>query len=197
MPVFLSFELTLTVVMMLSAMFRPFVFSGFVVTALLFLGACSADAPAPEAPAEVSETPAAPAETELVFGESFEFSSEPALDVDAILAEVREREDKEKTAPVQLTGEVVKVCQSKGCWLTLTASDGTEMRIRFKDYGFFVPKDLPGTQVALKGVAWKEVTSVATLRHYAEDEGADEQEINAITRPEIEYMFEASGVRVL
>lgn len=183
--------------MMLIHTFRVSAVFSFFLAGLLLSGGCSADTPASDAPAEASESPAAPPETELVFGESFEFSSEPALDVDAILAEVREREDKEKTAPVQLTGEVVKVCQSKGCWLTLTASDGTEMRIRFKDYGFFVPKDLPGTQVALKGVAWKEVTSVATLRHYAEDEGADEQEVNAITRPEVEYMFEASGVRVL
>lgn len=160
---------------------------------MMILAACSSDQAEQKQPAET----AAPPETDLVFGNNFELASQSITEVDALLAEIKTREHEQKTESLQLTGEVVRVCQSKGCWLTLVASDGTEMRIKFKDYGFFVPKDLAGTRVALEGVAWKEVTSVATLRHYAEDDGAAEQEINAITRPQTEYLFEASGVRVL
>lgn len=159
----------------------------------LFFTYCTPD----DSAQENSDDASGQIDTELVFGENFELDSQEAVDVDYLLSELVERENAEKTEPVQLTGEVVRVCQSKGCWLTLVAANGTEMRIKFKDYGFFVPKDLAGSQVALDGVAWKEVTSIATLRHYAEDDGADEQEINAITSPETEYLFEASGVRVL
>lgn len=159
----------------------------------LFLTYCTTDDSAQQKTGATAEQ----VDTELVFGDDFTLDSGQTFDVDHLLDEVVNREHAEKTDSVQLSGEVVRVCQSKGCWLTLVASDGTEMRIKFKDYGFFVPKDLAGTQVALEGVAWKEVTSVATLRHYAKDDGADEQEINAITRPETEYLFEASGVRVL
>lgn len=165
--------------------------------ALLLLAACSADRPAPESETQAALAELASLETELVFGEEFTFSPEEALAVDALIDRMNSYDEDQASEPLQLVGEVVQVCQKKGCWLTLVASDGTEMRIRFKDYGFFVPKDLPGTQVALHGVASKKVTSVATLRHYAEDEGADEQTINAITSPRTEYTFEASGVRVL
>jgi hypothetical protein len=159
----------------------------------LFFTYCTPDDSAQDKSDEATDE----VDDELVFGEDFELDSGNTVNVDYLLSEVVERENAEKTEPVQLTGEVVRVCQSKGCWLTLVASDGTEMRIKFKDYGFFVPKDLAGNQVALEGVAWKEVTSIATLRHYAKDDGADEQELNAITSPETEYLFEASGVRIL
>jgi hypothetical protein len=37
---------------------------------------------------------------------------------------------------------------------------------------------------------------VEALRHYAEDGGKTADEIAAITEPEIELVFEASGVRL-
>lgn len=97
---------------------------------------------------------------------------------------------------VKVAGEVAAVCQMKGCWLTMTTSnpDQPEMMVRFKDYGFFVPKDIAGRKVVLDGYAVRKITSVEEQRHYAEDAGKSQEEINAIVEPSEELQFLASGV---
>ncbi len=76
-------------------------------------------------------------------------------------------------------------------------SDGTPMKVRFRDYGFFVPKQgLEGKQVVMQGRAKKDVTSVAMLQHYAEDAGKSKEEIATITEPEMSWTFEADGVLI-
>lgn len=94
----------------------------------------------------------------------------------------------------KVVGEIKEVCAKKGCWMTLDLPNGQSMRVTFKDYGFFVPLNSQGYPVVLEGVASKKVTDVATLRHYAEDEGKSKEEIEAITEPKQEYAFEAKGV---
>jgi len=46
----------------------------------------------------------------------------------------------------------------------------------------------------MEGKAYKEETSVEELKHYAEDEGLSQEEIDAITEPVYELKFMASGV---
>ena len=76
-------------------------------------------------------------------------------------------------------------------------SDGTAMKVRFRDYGFFVPKHgLEGKEVVMQGRAKKEVTDVDMLRHYAEDAGKSKEEIAEITEPEMSWTFEADGVLI-
>lgn len=93
----------------------------------------------------------------------------------------------------KITAPITEVCSKKGCWMTVDAN-GTEMRVTFKDYGFFVPKNSSGHTAIMEGVARKEELSVATLKHYAEDAGQSKEEIAKITKPEMEYSFEATGV---
>lgn len=93
----------------------------------------------------------------------------------------------------KVSGTVTAVCQKKGCWMTLQLPEG-EMRVTFKDYGFFVPKDLAGKNIVAEGIAKADTTSVDDLRHYAEDEGKSEEEIAKIIEPQIEYNFVADGV---
>lgn len=95
---------------------------------------------------------------------------------------------------VKLSANITEVCSSKGCWMKLDMGDSKTMRVTFKDYGFFVPKDAAGKTAILQGVAKIDTTDVATLRHYAEDANATQEEIDAITEPEINYSFEAIGV---
>ena len=45
-----------------------------------------------------------------------------------------------------IKGVVKEVCQEKGCWMTMTLDNGDEMRVTFKDYKIFVPKDLGGKE---------------------------------------------------
>ena len=98
----------------------------------------------------------------------------------------------------KVVGTVDEVCQTKGCWMTITSENSDHlMRVKFKDYGFFVPKDISGRKVVFEGKAFKEITSVADLKHYAEDAGKSEQEIDMITEPEASYSFLASGVLLI
>ncbi|MCB0620428.1 MAG: DUF4920 domain-containing protein [Saprospiraceae bacterium] len=101
--------------------------------------------------------------------------------------------------PAKVIGMVDQVCQVKGCWMDIVAQkEGVEpMRVSFKDYGFFVPKDIAGRQVIMEGYAYREVTTVDELRHYAEDEGLSKEEIEKITEPIEELKFLASGVLLL
>ncbi len=98
-------------------------------------------------------------------------------------------------------GKVEAVCQTKGCWMDIVPSDGQsvdqELFVQFKDYAFFMPKDFAGKSVAVQGYAYREKTSVEDLKHYAEDEGLSQEEIDAITEPEVQVKFMASGVKVL
>ncbi len=98
------------------------------------------------------------------------------------------------TLQVTFTSKVNSVCKKKGCWMRLELPDGQESLVRFKDYGFFVPKDIENQTAIVHGKAYVKKTPVEELKHYAEDAGKSEEEIAAITEPELTYSFEADGV---
>ncbi len=113
-----------------------------------------------------------------------------AMDVKALPAKMKD----EKELFVKIQGDVIAACQVKGCWMTADLGNGKTMRIRFKDYAFFVPKDSGGKKFYAQGIAsWNE-TSVAELQHYAEDAGKSKEEIAKITGPQRELVFLAEGV---
>jgi hypothetical protein len=97
---------------------------------------------------------------------------------------------------IKISAPIVNVCQKKGCWMNVDLGEGKQMMVRFKDYGFFVPKDADGKIAVMDGVAFREVLSVDMLRHYAEDAGKTKEEIEKITEPETRLSFEASGVLI-
>lgn len=99
-------------------------------------------------------------------------------------------------APAKVEGTVESVCKVKGCWMKVKTNDGQTMRVTFKDYGFFVPKDIIGKTVVVEGVAKQTTTPVSELRHYAEDAGKSKEEIAKITEPEKAITFVADGVVV-
>ncbi len=94
----------------------------------------------------------------------------------------------------RISGEIKEVCTKKGCWLTMDLPNGEDMRVTFKDYGFFVPTTSQGFPIVLEGVATLSETDVETLRHFAEDQGKSKEEVAAITAPRREITFEATGV---
>lgn len=98
---------------------------------------------------------------------------------------------------VKIAGTVTSVCQMKGCWLQIDIGEGKTMRVKFKDYAFFVPKDLSGKKVVLDGYAYSTTTSVDELRHYAQDAGKSKAEIEKITEPDVSVIYEARSVIVL
>lgn len=94
----------------------------------------------------------------------------------------------------KMIAKVNEVCQAKGCWMTLNLEDGNEVMVKFKDYGFFMPKDIAGKEVIVNGKAFVEEVSVDEQKHYAEDASQSEEEIAKITKPKKTYSFEADGV---
>lgn len=100
------------------------------------------------------------------------------------------------TVDVKFASTINTVCKKKGCWMKLALAEDKETMVRFKDYGFFVPKNSAGRDVVVEGVAFVDETSVEDLRHYAEDEGKPKEEIEAIKEPKITYSFTANGVLV-
>lgn len=99
---------------------------------------------------------------------------------------------------VKVSSEIVTTCAMKGCWMNLVLADGEEMRVTFKDYAFFVPKEgMGGNQAIIEGYVKRAVTDAATLQHYAEDAGKTAEEIASITEDKEGLTFEATGVIIL
>ena len=104
--------------------------------------------------------------------------------------------NKQDSLAATVTGKVQQVCQAKGCWMDVLLADNTVMKVRFKDYGFFVPKNMAGKTVTLNGMAYNKTISVKDQQHYALDAGQSEEQIKAITQPKNSITFTAAGVMV-
>ncbi|MCG3166885.1 MAG: hypothetical protein POELPBGB_02668 [Bacteroidia bacterium] len=127
-------------------------------------------------------------EVQTFYGEEFKIENPVAATALPALAK------EGKATDVVVTGKINEACKKKGCWMTIDLGNNEEMRVTFKDYGFFVPKDCDGKEATFKGTATFDTTSVADLQHYASDEGLSQEEIDKITEPEIALVFEATGV---
>ena len=96
----------------------------------------------------------------------------------------------------KLTAQVKGVCKAKGCWMTLSLEGGEEVMVKFKDYAFFVPKNIEGKEVVIERKAYVNEVPVEELQHYAQDAGKSQEEIAAITKPKKTMSFEAEGVLI-
>ncbi len=96
----------------------------------------------------------------------------------------------------KFNAQVIDVCQAKGCWMKLRLSNGREVMVRFKDYAFFVPKNIAGKKVVVNGLAYVEDMGIEDQKHFARDEGRSAEEIDQITLPKRTYGFEADGVLI-
>lgn len=101
------------------------------------------------------------------------------------------------TINVTFEGDVEEVCQEKGCWMQVDVGAADPVMIKFKDYSFFVPKDIKDKNVMVHGVAFISETPVEEQQHYAADAGKTKEEIAAITKPKRSLSFNASGVKIV
>lgn len=91
-------------------------------------------------------------------------------------------------APIQA------VCLKKGCWMTFDGN-GKQVRVKFKDYAFFMPKDSDGRVALVHAKFEVKEMSAEQIAHYLEDEGKHEEAKN-VTEGVTEYTLYASGVRL-
>ncbi|MEO0335442.1 MAG: DUF4920 domain-containing protein [Pseudomonadota bacterium] len=113
-----------------------------------------------------------------------------------LLDKVLKNYSKFENSNVVIQAKVEKVCAVKGCWITLQGDNKT-FRVKFKDYGFFVPMTLVGKTVWVEGQMSRKEVSVADTKHYLEDAGASKEEIAAVTKPSFEYSIVAKGLKVV
>jgi len=118
------------------------------------------------------------------FGEPI--SAEQSMEIEQFLTKVSS-----ESKSFKVRGVIQEVCQMKGCWMTLQNENGVNIRVTFKDYGFFVPKDISGKEVIIEGEASREILEEDLAKHYADDSGKtyDESMRNSIS-------FVAHGVLV-
>ncbi|CAG5004601.1 hypothetical protein DYBT9275_03404 [Dyadobacter sp. CECT 9275] len=121
-----------------------------------------------------------------------EINDRKAIKVSDLPAKMGEKEIME----AKVSGTVESVCQVKGCWMKVKMDNGESMRVMFKDYAFFVPKDIAGKTVVFEGEAQKKTVSVEHLQHYALDAGKSKEEVAKITEPKEELTFIADGVLI-
>ena len=112
-----------------------------------------------------------------------------------------------KTANYTIKTELASICAKAGCFVIVDLPDSSQMRVMFKDH-FTIPTDTEiGTEAIFTGEAKMDTTSIEHLQHYIMDEmeGEDvseekkaelQKKHDAITEPEIEPVFIASGILV-
>lgn len=137
-------------------------------------------------------------ETETVVSEinsDYQYYGDSITDENAIpVADLMAKMEGTDSASVKVEGVVNESCKMKGCWMKMDLGNGEEMRVSFKDYGFFVPKNLDGETAIMEGYAKVTTTDVDMLKHLAHDAGKSEEEIAAITEPEVGITYVATGV---
>jgi hypothetical protein len=123
-------------------------------------------APVEETPEEETAPPAPAPET---YGDPLD----PNTPV-ASLAEVLANPEAYKDKQITTTGTVRQVCQKRGCWAEVRPADKVDsetMRVTFKGYAFFLPKDSRGATVKLEGRVAIQLLSAEQIAHL-EEEGA-------------------------
>ena len=142
----------------------------------------------------MAQPPNVPAEKGAFFGKKFLFKD--AVNVDGLKQKMNEKVNADKTVPVTVRGVVSNVCTKEGCWIKLQSETG-DMMVKMKDHSFLVPVALKGKTVVVNGTAKQKITTVEQLKHYAEDAGKPQSEIDAITEDKKEVILDATGLLVL
>ena len=111
--------------------------------------------------------------------------------------DVAKLNDGKESVEGRIKAKVIEVCPKKGCWLKLELQNGETATVKMKDYGFFLPVAAIGRTVVIDGEVKMKTTSVAELKHYAEDAKKSKEEIDAITKPQKEVRVMAKGIVVV
>jgi hypothetical protein len=106
--------------------------------------------------------PAGPAAAPRAFGKALQ-GLPPAK-----LADVLARPEAGRA--VRLEGTIEKVCQNKGCWITLRQGEQS-VHVTFEGYSFFLPRDSAARPAVLEGKVVVETPKAEHVEHL-KSEGA-------------------------
>lgn len=128
-------------------------------------------------------------------GATKHFGAEFQTDADPITLATAMEKYADKDKQIKVAANIKKVCKKKGCWFTL-AADGVDrkVRVRMKDYGFFIPRNTDGAEVVVEGKLERRTMTEKEAKHYAKDEGRDP---SSIDKEDLKvFEFTASGVQI-
>ncbi len=123
-----------------------------------------------------------------IYGDTI--SAEGAISPSELLTKMQGND----SVSAKVEGTINSSCTVKGCWMKMDLGSDKEMHVTFKDYGFFVPKNLDGETAIIEGYAITDTIDVDHLKHLAHDAGKSEEEIAAINEPEVGITYVATGV---
>ena len=135
-----------------------------------------------------------PALPDLVLPRGEDFGAAFTLSEVSDFLDVVERTEAYAGREVLVRARISDVCQKKGCWMVLREGS-TSVRVRFEDYGFFVPKDCSGKTAYVQGHVKREVLSEKVAQHYAEESSSGNP--TKVRGPREAVSFIASGVRLI
>jgi hypothetical protein len=164
------------------------VYTAFVLASLAWSLICVGGAAVRAAPEDDASATRAGVPSGRDFGAGLTLTETTSLD--AIVRAPEAHTDR----PALVRGRLADVCQKKGCW-TILRDAGAQVRVTFKDYGFFLPTDAIGADAYVEGVVEVVTLSVNEARHYASESRDGDPE--AIGSPVREVSIVASGVRLL
>ncbi|WP_258103278.1 DUF4920 domain-containing protein [Marinoscillum sp. MHG1-6] len=130
------------------------------------------------------------------------FSCTPSKEYDSFGTKIEPKDAKEiklitqqadlETSSVKLAAIVEEVDQEEGSWMILKNDEGFPIRVTFKDYEFFVPKNIAGKEVIVQGELKKSEMDPLMAQLYADGAGV----IYDASKSYVEYSMIAEGVLV-
>jgi hypothetical protein len=110
------------------------------------------------------------------------------------LAQVLDKPDAFTKDAVVTEGVVQAACTKMGCWMEVAPTAGKSgMRVTFKDYGFFVPKDSKGMKARMSGLVEVKTLSKEEADHLAHEGATIARNADGTAR---EVSFVADGVEI-
>lgn len=98
--------------------------------------------------------------------------------------------------PVKVSAKIKSVCKKKGCWFTIGDEGIEDVRVRMKDYGFFVPKNCDGGDAVIEGVLTQREVPQDEAQHYADDAVKPGETPEKVTGPQKVFEFTATTVEI-
>jgi len=119
----------------------------------------------------------------------------------SVIAEIMTRQ---KDKNVATTVTIESCCKKKGCWAKAKFNNNQSVKIKFKDYSYFIPEDKRNTvfKARVQGVFKESKNSLENEIHYLMDEGLNRKQALAKLEknPSLlkkNYYFEANAFQIL
>jgi hypothetical protein len=141
--------------------------------------------------------PAAPVVPVAKFGAEPKLSDADVVPAASVLAAPESYDGKY----VRLKGVVSSVCVKKGCWLRVTPEGGTKASnvfVKFKDppEGRLIPMAAVGHEVTVEGTVKNATISQAAARHFLQDAGVSQDDIEKVVGPQKQLMVAGPSVQI-